>query len=190
MEQKKRKRMYALVKINLKVAAAVLVSLALCCAAVTTVSAVTSEEGVEIPIVMYHSLLKDEARHGKYVISPAEFENDLQYLKKHGYTTILMSDLIAYTQGKELPGEPVLLTFDDGYYNNYLYAFELAKQYQCKFVISPIGYYADQYTDTPDENAYYSHATWEELQEMAESGLVEVHITAITCTRVTGPGWG
>ena len=147
MEQKKRKRMYALVKINLKVAAAVLVSLALCCAAVITVSAVTSEEGVEIPIVMYHSLLKDEARHGKYVISPAEFENDLQYLKKHGYTTILMSDLIAYTQGKELPGKPVLLTFDDGYYNNYLYAFELAKQYQCKFVISPIGYYADQYTD-------------------------------------------
>ena len=123
---------------------------------------------------MYHSLLKDEARHGKYVISPAEFENDLQYLKKHGYTTILMSDLIAYTQGKELPEKPVLLTFDDGYYNNYLYAFELAKQYQCKFVISPIGYYADQYTDTPDENAYYSHATWEELQEMAESGLVEV----------------
>ena len=166
--------MYALVKINLKVAAAVLVSLALCCAAVITVSAVTSEEGVEIPIVMYHSLLKDEARHGKYVISPAEFENDLQYLKKHGYTTILMSDLIAYTQGKELPEKPVLLTFDDGYYNNYLYAFELAKQYQCKFVISPIGYYADQYTDTPDENAYYSHATWEELQEMAESGLVEV----------------
>ena len=45
MEQKKRKRMYALVKINLKVAAAVLVSLALCCAAVITVSAVTSEEG-------------------------------------------------------------------------------------------------------------------------------------------------
>ena len=174
MEQKKRKRMYALVKINLKVAAAVLVSLALCCAAVITVSAVTSEEGVEIPIVMYHSLLKDEARHGKYVISPAEFENDLQYLKKHGYTTILMSDLIAYTQGKELPEKPVLLTFDDGYYNNYLYAFELAKQYQCKFVISPIGYYADQYTDTPDVNAYYSHATWEELQEMAESGLVEV----------------
>ena len=174
MEQKKRKRMYALVKINLKVAAAVLVSLALCCAAVITVSAVTSEEGVEIPIVMYHSLLKDEARHGKYVISPAEFENDLQYLKKHGYTTILMSDLIAYTQGKELPDKPVLLTFDDGSYNNYLYAFELAKQYQCKFVISPIGYYADQYTDTPDENAYYSHATWEELQEMAESGLVEV----------------
>ena len=85
-----------------------------------------------------------------------------------------MSDLIAYTQGKELPEKPVLLTFDDGYYNNYLYAFELAKQYQCKFVISPIGYYADQYTDTPDENAYYSHATWEELQEMAESGLVEV----------------
>lgn len=174
LENQRKKRLYALFKINVKALAAVLLCAALCAAAVITVNAVTAEEGVEIPVVMYHSVLKDEARHGKYVISPAEFESDLNYLKTHGYTTILMEDLIAYTQGGELPEKPVLLTFDDGYYNNYLYAFELAKQYQSKFVISPIGFYADQYTNTPDENAYYSHATWEELKEMADSGLVEV----------------
>ena len=174
LENQRKKRLYALFKINVKALAAVILCSALCAAAVITVNAVTAEEGVEIPVVMYHSVLKDEARHGKYVISPAEFESDLNYLKTHGYTTILMEDLIAYTQGGKLPEKPVLLTFDDGYYNNYLYAFELAKQYQSKFVISPIGFYADQYTNTPDENAYYSHATWEELKEMADSGLVEV----------------
>lgn len=174
LEKQRKKRFYALFRINVKMLCAAALSVALCAAAVITVSAVTAEEGVEIPVVMYHSVLKDEARHGKYVISPAEFENDLNYLKKHGYTTILMADLIAYTQGGELPEKPVLLTFDDGYYNNYLYAFETAKQYQSKFVISPIGFYSDKYTDTPDENAYYSHATWDELKEMADSGLVEV----------------
>lgn len=197
-----RKRLYGVVRFNRRILAFVLVAAVaagLCTAAVAlhgadgaagtdaainerqnpsaspSVSPASEEtEGVEIPIVMYHSVLKDRARLGKYVISPDEFESDLKYLKDNGYTTILMEDLINYTQGGELPEKPVLLTFDDGYYNNYLYAFELAKQYEAKFVISPIGFYADQYTDTPDENAYYSHATWPQLQEMRESGLVEI----------------
>ncbi len=159
-----KKGFYALWKVNLKAVLGAALCAFLCAAAVITVSAATEPEGVEIPIVMYHAVLKDESRHGKYVISPAEFENDISYLKKHGYTTILIRDLIAYTKGGKLPEKPVLLTFDDGYYNNYLYAFPLAKQYQCKFVISPIGYYADLYTDQPDENAYYSNATWPELR--------------------------
>lgn len=163
-----------LVKVNLKILAAA-VLMVLGAAALFTVSAMEWEKGVEVPVVMYHSVLKDEKYHGKYVISPAEFENDLQYLKSHGYTTILIQDLIEYTKGGELPEKPVLLTFDDGYYNNYLYAFELAKRYQCKFVISPIVYYTDQYSESQEkESAYYSHATWEELKEMVNSGLVEV----------------
>ena len=34
------------------------------------------EEGCELPIIMYHGLLKEEARQGKYVLSPAQFESD------------------------------------------------------------------------------------------------------------------
>ncbi len=167
-------KLYRTVRINRKAAAGALLAAGILFAALFTASAARVEEKVEIPVVMYHSVLKDEARHGKYVISPAEFENDLLYLKKHGYTTVLISDLIGYTKGGTLPEKPVLLTFDDGYYNNYLYAFEIAKKYRCKFVISPIGFYSDQYTETPDENAYYSHCTWPELKEMADSGLVEI----------------
>lgn len=172
--RRKKRRLYALVKINGKLLAAAAAALVLCAAAAFTVNAVSAGTGVEIPVVMYHSVLKDEAYHGKYVISPNEFESDLKYLKKHGYTTILLKDLIAYTQGAKLPEKPILITFDDGYYNNYLYAFDIAKQYGCKFVISPIVRYTDLYTDAPDENAYYSHATWQELEEMVDSGLVEV----------------
>lgn len=169
---KKRKGPFALVKINLKILG--LCTLCLLLGAGAFMAAAATAEGVEIPVVMYHSVLKDESRHGLYVISPAEFEGDLAYLRSHGYTTILIRDLIAYTQGGELPEKPVLLTFDDGYYNNYLYAFPLAKEYQSQFVISPIGRYSDLYTETPDESAYYSHCTWDQLREMAESGLVEV----------------
>lgn len=174
MEPKRKDHIYALVKLDLRLLALGLLAVILGAAAVVTASARASGEAVAIPIVMYHSVLKDEAYHGKYVISPAEFENDLLYLKQHGYTTILMEDLINYTKGGSLPEKPILLTFDDGYYNNYLYAFKIAKKYQCKFVLSPIGYYADFYSETGETNAYYTHATWEQLKEMADSGLVEI----------------
>lgn len=174
MDAKGKGRIFALIRLDVRALALGLLIAVLGAAAVFTASAMTEKDGVEIPIVMYHSVLKDEKYHGRYVISPSELENDILYLKKHGYTTILMEDLINYTKGGELPEKPVLLTFDDGYYNNYLYAFELAKRYRVKFVISPIGRYADLYSGTDEANAYYSHATWEHLREMADSGLVEV----------------
>ncbi len=174
MKPEQKGRLYALIRLDIRVLLTGLLTVLLGTAAVVTARAMAGAGGVDIPIVMYHSVLKDEKYHGKYVISPAEFENDLLYLKEHGYTTILMEDLINYTKGGELPEKPVLLTFDDGYYNNYLYAFELAKRYRIKFVISPIGRYADQYSETGETNAYYTHATWEQLREMTGSGLVEV----------------
>lgn len=174
MEKKRKPGFYALFQVNFKFLAAACVALVMGATAVTAVFAMERGEGVKVPIVMYHSLLKDEKYHGKYVVSPAEFETDVQYLKKHGYTTVLIEDLIAYTKGGELPEKPVVLTFDDGYYNNYLYAFPIAEKYRCKFVISPIGRYAELYSESGEKNAYYSHACWEELREMAGSGLVEI----------------
>lgn len=171
---RKNGRIYALVRVNLRTLCLGALAFLLGAAAIITASAMSAGEPVEIPVVMYHSVLKDSARHGKYVVSPAEFENDLLYLKEHGFTTVLMEDLIAYTKGGGLPEKPVLITFDDGYYNNYLYAYQIAKQYRCKFVISPIGRYTDAYSETGETNAYYSHATWDQLKEMADSGLVEV----------------
>ena len=110
-----------------------------------------------------------------YVISPKLFEQDLKYLKKHGYTSILMSDLIAYVEnGTPLPKKPILITFDDGYYNNYLYAFPLLKKYQMKAVISIIGKETDKNSRSGGGHATYSCLTWEQVQEMAASGLVEI----------------
>ena len=129
---------------------------------------------VEVPILMYHNVYKDNTSDSKYVISQADFESDLKFLRDNGYTTIFMQDLIDYTQGKgDLPSKPVLLTFDDGYFNNYAYAYPLLQKYNAKGVISIIGYYTDLYTQSPDENPLYSHITWEQVKEMMDSGLVE-----------------
>ena len=139
------------------------------------VTAVAAEsEKITLPVIMYHSILEDKARVGKYVISPEEFEKDLKYIREKGYTTVSVTDLINYTQKKApLPEKPILLTFDDGYYNNYLYAFPLAQEYNTKIMISPIVYYTDEYSKEEKLSPYYSHITWDQISEMKESGLVE-----------------
>ena len=90
--------------------------------AILTVMA--EDPGVRVPVIMYHAVMDDASRLGKYVISPEELESDFKWLSENGYTAVLSEDLINYTEnGAALPEKPILLTFDDGYYNNYLYAY-------------------------------------------------------------------
>lgn len=129
---------------------------------------------VELPILMYHGVTQDANKVGKFVISEEMLEKDLQYLKENGYQTVTVADAIAFVKdGTPMPEKPVMITFDDGYYNNYCYAFPLLKKYQMKAVISIIGRFTDLYTETPDENPAYSHITWDEVKEMMASGLIE-----------------
>ncbi len=131
-------------------------------------------ESATVVILMYHSLLKDPTRHGKYVVSPDLFESDLKYLKEHGYSFVGIQELIDFVySGAPLPKKSVVITFDDGYYNNYLYAYPLLEKYDAKMVISVIGKYTDLY-DGEKPNAYYSHVTWDMINEMLASGRVEI----------------
>jgi peptidoglycan/xylan/chitin deacetylase (PgdA/CDA1 family) len=129
---------------------------------------------VKLPVLMYHSMLKEQKRLGKYVVSPDEFEGDLRCLKENGYQTINVQDLLNYVQnGSPLPEKPVMLTFDDGYYNNYTYAYPLAKKYGAKIIIAPVGAYTDQFTKKDSGHPSYSYLTWGQIAEMMSSGLVE-----------------
>lgn len=130
---------------------------------------------VELPILMYHHMLKNSKLLGNYTITPTEFEHDLKYLRDNGYTTITVQDLIAYCRGQStLPPKPVMITFDDGYESTYEYAYPLLKQYGMKAVVSIIGYYTDLYSKTRDKHINYSHLTWSELRDMMESGVFEI----------------
>lgn len=132
---------------------------------------------VALPIVMYHGISQDPAAWGDYVISPAQFEADLKHLQQQGYTTVTVADLIAYVdEGVPLPERPVMLTFDDGYYNNYLYAYPLLRQYGMRAVISPIVRWSEFYSDNTEQQdrAAYSHITWEQMRQMVQDGTVEI----------------
>ena len=138
----------------------------------------TSAEGEEVlsvPILMYHSILQDPARTGVYVVTPSQLESDLQYLKEKGYQSVTMQELIDYVHfGTQLPERPVVLTFDDGHLNNMIYATPLLESYGMRGVLSVVGMYCDQATDTNDNNANYSYLTWDQVAEVHEKGIFEL----------------
>ena len=67
-----------------------------------------------------------------------------------------------------------MLSFDDGYYNNYVYVLPLLRQYAARIVFSLLGRNTDDFTEWPSESIDYAHVTWDQLNEMLDSGLVEV----------------
>ena len=133
-----------------------------------------AQKPIELPVLMYHSINSRESRAGDYVITPAALRGDLEWLRDNGYQTVVVQDLLNYVEtGTPLPEKPVMITFDDGYYNNYLNAFPLLQEFQMKAVISIIVSETDKYSQLDENRENYSHLTWGQIGEMMESGLVE-----------------
>jgi peptidoglycan/xylan/chitin deacetylase (PgdA/CDA1 family) len=149
----------------------------------------SSQQSVYVPIIMYHQV--KNSGFGKDVISPYEFENDLKYLADNEYTTVTIDDLIDYVyEGKDLPEKPIILSFDDGYLSTYQYVFPLLKEYNMKIVLSVIGKCTDDFSNVVDININYSHMTWEQINEVDDSGLVEIQNHSYNLHRVCNGRYG
>lgn len=132
-------------------------------------------EAVPVPILMYHSILKDPASACAYVVSPELFRSDMEYLRDNGYTTVFVSDLVDYAySGARLPEKPVVVTFDDGFLNNLTYILPILEEMDLKAVVSVVGKYSESYSDTPDANPAYAYLTWDDIITLRESGHVEI----------------
>jgi peptidoglycan/xylan/chitin deacetylase (PgdA/CDA1 family) len=104
----------------------------------------------KLRVLMYHGV-SGGSRRDALTVDSGQLEAHFQYLRSNGYNTILLSDLIAYYDHKRpLPPKPVLITFDDGFLNNYQIAYPLAEKYQVKinFFVVPAfirsGIYRDE----------------------------------------------
>jgi peptidoglycan/xylan/chitin deacetylase (PgdA/CDA1 family) len=97
-------------------------------------------------------------------VPPDVFEAHLQFLRDAGYTGISLEDLYWHLMtGRPLPEKPVVLTFDDGYRDNYEVAFPLLKKYGFTATFFAITDFVDW--------GYERYVTWEQLREMQEAGM-------------------
>ena len=96
-------------------------------------------------------------------VTPQRFESHLKHLRDVGYHVITLDDMLYYlTQGRPLPEKPVILTFDDGYEDNYRDAFPLLEKY------GAVGHFF-LITDFINQERP-GYMTWSQIEEMAAAG--------------------
>lgn len=114
-----------------------------------------------VPIMMYHNVEQSDTSRPNWV-SPERFRWQMQYLKKHGYRVIRLAELVeAIKEGKSLPRKTVVITFDDGYANNYTHAFPILQEYQFPAIIFVP-------SDLVGQEGFL---TWAQLREMFQAGI-------------------
>lgn len=147
------------------------------CAIFTRASLPASVEknGIAMPVIMYHSILKDTELTGKYIITPETLRRDIDYLYNHGYTTVSVQNILDYIDnGTPLPEKPVMLTFDDGCYNNLFYALPILEEKHAHGIFSIVGKYTDDYSKSNEVNPSYSYMRWCDIKQMIDSPYAEI----------------
>lgn len=85
-----------------------------------------------VPVLCYHHVAEPEGDDpGGLFVSPQLFNEQLGYLRKNGYSPVTLDQLYDHvTGGGELAEKPVAVTFDDGYLDNWTYAFPMLCHYE------------------------------------------------------------
>ena len=116
-----------------------------------------------IPILEYHMV--DEQEHPdarEYNVPPADFSAQLDELQRQGYTTISLRDFLRAKKGlQQLPEKPIILTFDDGYENNYTTLLPMLEERGMKATVFMV-------TNDIGQPGYL---TWDELRDMQQRGI-------------------
>lgn len=129
-------------------------------------AAVTVQEDSRTVMVLNYHKVVDE--HMSLSVPLADFEQHMKWLQEYGYTSITPEDLYEFiVNGRELPEKPVLITFDDGYKDNYTNAYPIMKKYGFKGTIFVV---------TGFLGVYDNYLTWEQAKELTDNGFsIESH---------------
>ncbi len=155
-----------------------------------------------VPVLMYHHVTP---AGGMIAATPEVFEEQIARLARAGYASLTAAQFSAYQAGASVPEKSVLITFDDGYLNNWVYAHPVLKRHGMHAVLfiitgwigdGPVRAHADQGSAvpaTPDHNQCKQLIAegrtddvmlrWSEIEAMQEAGTFEFHSHTHTHTR-------
>lgn len=145
-----------------------------------------------VPVLMYHHV--NPHRGDTVTVTPEVFDGQMRYLAEQGYRTLSLDELGAYLRGElALRERAVVVTFDDGWLDNYRYAFATLARYRIKATIFVVTGRTGQCgcqegaaaAEIPSHGAAKRLIAdgaagkvvlgWELIEEMARSGLIEFH---------------
>lgn len=140
-----------------------------------------------IPVLMYHHFKTEEVEPDNGAnMHINEFEEHMKTLQQAGYTPIFLSELYDIMKQAQIEKENgvvipelqldkkyVVITIDDGYRSNYELAYPLLQKYNMKACISVIT--SRIHTGYVYSSKEIEKMSWENLNEMQNSGLVEIY---------------
>jgi peptidoglycan/xylan/chitin deacetylase (PgdA/CDA1 family) len=123
----------------------------------------------QIPIFMYHHILSTSLKYRRtifkspYYISKDMFNRQLQLLSTNGYGVVTLEDALAMKFSLEMSlKDNVVISFDDGYLNNYDCAYPLLYNLQHRATFFVVSDWINSHKDC---------MTWNQLKEMANNGM-------------------
>jgi peptidoglycan/xylan/chitin deacetylase (PgdA/CDA1 family) len=122
-----------------------------------------------VPVLMYHSI--DYEKGNELRVPKEKFKEQMQYLKDNRYTTLTFNELYDFLiNNKPIPEKSVVITFDDGYEDNYQNAYPILKEF---------GFYATVFVIINAIDNEKAFLTSEQLKEMSQNGIdIESHTLA------------
>jgi len=124
-----------------------------------------------VPILLYHHIadLPDTASSAqkRWTISPGKFDEHMLWIFKHGFHPVTMAQLTSHLKhGLPLPAKPIVITFDDGWKDQYFSALPILKKYNFPATFFII-------TGSVGHSAYMN---WNQVLELSELGMdIESH---------------
>jgi peptidoglycan/xylan/chitin deacetylase (PgdA/CDA1 family) len=131
-----------------------------------------------LPALMYHKIgdSPKESKLAKLWVATADFRRQMDYLKSRGHTTMTFSELKAADEGKNpMPPKPLLITFDDGYANNYELAYPILRELGMKGNIFLVYETMERHNawHNPSTEPWMAMLTWAQIVEMQNSRVIE-----------------
>lgn len=126
-------------------------------------------------ILMFHRVLPDNGkkrilRNKSLEITPEFLEQTILYFLNNGYEIISLSQLYDRLSSRTLNKKFIVFTFDDGYFDNYEYAYPVFKKYNVPFTV---------YVTTcfPDKTAVF---WWYMLEDLIlQNDNIEIDINGV-----------
>ncbi len=130
----------------------------------------------EISILMYHKINPHNSTGGLGLrVLPAQFAWQVKYLREQGFNTISFTDLAEHWENNlPLPPRPVIITFDDGYEDNYYYAYPILKDNGFKatvFLVSNLIGKTNAWDTRFNNQPANKLLTWDQVREMEKNGI-------------------
>jgi len=119
-----------------------------------------------IPILVYHSVGRNNSF---FTVTPDEFARQITYLTRK-YTIVSLEDVFEFVTGRrDLPKKSVAITYDDGYYDNYLNVFPYVKKYGVPIAIFLVSGYVGK--EMTLGNIPLKMLDWSDIKEMSKNGV-------------------